>query len=207
MSCSFPFRGKAGMGARGLQRRADSEAACPHPNPPPGGEGAMRGPPALSLERLRLSCSFPFRGKVGMGARGLQRRADSEAACPHPGPPPGGEGAMRGPPALSLERLRLSCSFPFRGKAGMGARGLQRRADFEAACPLPGPPPGGEGAIRGPPALSLEQPLLSCSFPFRGKAGMGARGLQRRADSEAARPHPGPPPGGEGAMRGPPALS
>lgn len=40
--CSFPSRGKAGMGARQPSQysRASSSAASPHPNPPPGGEGA-----------------------------------------------------------------------------------------------------------------------------------------------------------------------
>ncbi|GEM_PF-1856487 len=40
-SCSFPFRGRAGVGALGGgDRRNNETAACPHPNPPPEGEGA-----------------------------------------------------------------------------------------------------------------------------------------------------------------------
>jgi hypothetical protein len=41
--------------------------------------------------------------------------------------------------------------------------------------------------------------LLTCSLPSRGRAGVGAHGLQRRAATEAARPHPNLPPEGEGA--------
>jgi len=37
---SLPSRGRAGVGADGLQRCAASKAACPHPNLPPEGEGA-----------------------------------------------------------------------------------------------------------------------------------------------------------------------
>jgi hypothetical protein len=41
LSCSLPFRGRAGVGARGHSIFATvSTAQSPHPNPPPEGEGA-----------------------------------------------------------------------------------------------------------------------------------------------------------------------
>jgi hypothetical protein len=40
LTFSLPSRGRAGVGARGLQRIAATSAACPHPNLPPEGEGA-----------------------------------------------------------------------------------------------------------------------------------------------------------------------
>ncbi|MDQ0074259.1 hypothetical protein J2W34_006079 [Variovorax boronicumulans] len=42
LSFSLPFRGRAGVGASGLRKSTlSASAACPHPNLPPEGEGAM----------------------------------------------------------------------------------------------------------------------------------------------------------------------
>ncbi len=53
----------------------------------------------------RLSCSLPFRGRVGVGARGA---SIERSACPHPSLPPKGEGAIR--LLLLVWMLLASCS-------------------------------------------------------------------------------------------------
>jgi hypothetical protein len=48
---------------------------------------------------LPLSCSLPFRGRVGVGACGRSIvETVSTAQSPHPSPPPEGEGANTTPP-------------------------------------------------------------------------------------------------------------
>ncbi|SFQ66565.1 hypothetical protein SAMN05216567_12510 [Variovorax sp. OK605] len=145
-----------------------------------------------------LFFSLPFRGRVGVGARGARCGAAvwRGPSCPHPSLPPGGEGAMHRGPALRA----LYFSLPFRGRVGVGACGARWGAAVcrGPSCPHPSLPPGGEGAMHRGPALRA----LYFSLPFRGRVGVGACGARWGAAvwRGPSCPHPSLPPEGEGAM-------
>ena len=151
-----------------------------------------------------LHCSFPRWGKVGMGARQRWYRlgASSNAACPHPCPPPEGEGERH-----ELRACMRHC--------GAGLASVLHRV------PPPSPPPsprgergqgreGGEGCEQAAfhlraGSVRSDGRLLHCSFPRWGKAGMGARrhSYHHDAPSNAASPHPRPLPKRRGSKAGP----
>ena len=86
-------------------------------------------------------------------------------ACPHPGPPPEGEGGNRSPTHIEMEYLKnlLTCPLPPWGRVGVGAC---VRKHFCHAMPSPRPSPRGGGSNSGSVAYNKELSLRNeCLAP------------------------------------------
>ncbi len=106
-----------------------------HPGPVFVGAGLaamVRVRKCMQNLKNRLQASS-HRGGFRAGAFGTE----GDARCPHPGPPPKGEGENRGQTCALLPP-------PFGGRAGEGAR---VRKQWCCACPHPGPPQRGREQV------------------------------------------------------------
>jgi hypothetical protein len=140
--CSFPSRGKAGMGA-GLRSGAAPFRApsCPHPDPPPEGEGERQ---TGNGGRRDLLLPLPGEGRDG-GRPSIGRRAFSSAVVPPPRPSPGRGGRKTN----GQRRAKGFAPSPSGGRPGWGQAFDRAPRCFESRRAHPDPPTERKGEMPG----------------------------------------------------------
>jgi hypothetical protein len=156
-----------------MKRCCEASAACPHPNLPPGGEGARQGAPCGVVFGFSPS---PSGGGQGWGQAALDRALLQKQAPLAPIPTFPREGKEQGRERHGAWFSVFLPPLPGEGRGGGKRRSMKRCCEASTACPHPNLPPEGEGARQGAPRGVV---LGFSPSPSGGGQGWGQAALDR----------------------------